>query len=348
MKKVPSLLLTIFVLALAVAWISCDSGSSLPTTSNQFAFIRTAGGGAGTAMSAMSPAQRHYFSEHQRELRQMNKLQQMGTGIKPMATEIAPGTDSVVLLNNDGTGEVVVSSQGGWFYSVHLAPDGKKGVFIAKDTTQAQHLQVYYVDLANKTDPTVTQLTNDAEDHYSAQISWDAKKVVFNADSTTWQLKIMSISGGTETLIPTAFEPSFPTFTPNGQIVLENDDTDTIVIMNQDGTGLKNITSESDTEAYDWTPSVSADGQTVLFERDSLTSPYEEYICTVPIGGGTVKKLTTSGYSGDPIYVNNKIVYVSYLDSPSSWKVFSMNLDGTNQKQLTNNNVDEYFDWWWW
>ncbi len=343
MRKFPSLLVSILTLALAIVWVSCDSGTSLPTVSNQFAFVRPAGGGTGTAMS---PAQRHYQAEHMRDLLQASKLQRSGTGLKPMAIVIAPGTDSVVLMSNDGTGENVISNQGGSFYSVHLGPDGKKGVATAVDSNG--WVQVYYVDLTNTADPTVKQLTTDSEDHYSAQISWDGSKVVFNVDSTSWQLKIMSTSGGTETLIPTSFEPSYPTFTPSGQIVLENDDSDTIVVMNADGSGVKELTGgTTDTVAggaYDWSPSVSPDGTTVVFERDADTG---DYICSVPIGGGTVKQLTTTGYNYDPMFVNNKIIYISGSEGLSSIEVFSMNLDGTNQKQLTTNTVDEYFDALW-
>lgn len=347
MKKLPSILLTLLTIALAVVWMSCDS-SSTPSISSQFAFIREAGGATRTALSA---AERHYASEHMREFVQARKLQRSGTGLKPMDVTIANGTDSIVLMNNDGTGENVIANQAGWFYSVHLAPDGKKGVVVAEDANGVG--QVYYVDLTNLNDPILTQLTNDNEWHWSAQISWDGRKVVFvtyPAGSDYDQITTVTYSGsswGPETVITTNFDAESPTFTPSGQLVLENDDDDTIVLMNADGTGLKEITKASDSETYDWTPSVSADGKTILFERDSMTSPYEYYICTVPVAGGTVTKLTTSGYSGDPMYAGTQIVYASYLENFSKLEIFSMNTDGSNQKQLTNNTVYEYFDYWW-
>jgi Tol biopolymer transport system component len=120
--------------------------------------------------------------------------------------------------------------------------------------------------------------------------------------------------------------------------VFENDDTDTISIMNADGTGLANITSEQDPEHGDWAPSVSPDGKTVVLSRNGD-------IYAVSISGGALTKLTTNGESWDPMFVKDKIVYISYVSGLSD-EVFSMNTDGTNQKQLTSNTVDEYFDWW--
>lgn len=322
------------MLAFAIVLANCGNDSHpLTTATNQFAFIRYEPILGGT----MSAAQRHVQMEHRQAFQKSTKPRQ-NSGLKPWVVEIPSGPYSVVLMNNDGTGERVIANQAGYFESVQQSYDGKKGVAVAEDS--GGYYQVFYVDLADLNNPIITQLTTDTEDHWGAQISQDGKKVVFTKwveSANTWQLVTMSTSGGTETVIPTSFEANYPTFAPNGKIVFENDDTDTISIMNADGSGLADITSEQDTEHGDWAPSVSPDGNTVVLSRNGD-------IYKVSVNGGTLTQLTTDGESWDPMYVNNKIVYISYPANGSSDDVFSMNVDGTNQKPLTTNSVYEFFE----
>ena len=45
--------------------------------------------------------------------------------------------------------------------------------------------------------------------------------------------------------------------------------------------------------------------------------------------------------------VKDKIIYLSWPTSASSDEIFSMNMDGGKQKQLTTNSVNEYFEGGW-
>ena len=332
MRKLLPLISAIFLVAFAIVLVNCGNDSHPFTATNQFAFIRPAPiGGA-----ARSTVQRQFHVERGPAI-SAHRFHR-AAGIKPLAIEIGSGTDSVVLMTNDGTGEQVVANQAGWFESVQLGYDGKRGVGVAEDLNG--YYQVYYVDLSDKNNPTATQLTSDSEDHWGAQISWDGKKVVFTKwveSASNYQVVVMPSTGGTETLVNTTFDANYPTFAPNGKIVLENDDTDTIVIMNADGTGVTDITSEQDTEHSDWGPAVSPDGKTVILSRMSD-------IYSVSINGGTPTPLTTDGESWDPMVVKDKIVYMSWPADASSDEIFSMNLDGSGKKQLTTNSVNEYFE----
>jgi Tol biopolymer transport system component len=335
-KKLFSFFLFLVVIAFAIALLNCGSDShTTPGITSQFAFVQPS---AGSGPTIMSPAERHLSAEHRQGFRNNSRLYS-GRGLKPWANTIEPGTDSIVLMNNDGTGQLIIANQAGRFEAVQLGYDGKRGVVSAEDSNG--YLQIVYVDLGDKNNPVVTELTTDAENHWGPQISWDGSKVVFTKwvdSANNYQAVIMSASGGTETVIPTDFEANYPTFTPDGKLVFENDDTDTISIMNTDGTGLATITSEQDTEHGDWAPSVSPDGKTVVLSRQSN-------IYSVAITGGTVTQLTKNGRSWDPMFVKDKIVYISYPTDGSSAEVLSMNVDGTNPKRLTTDTVDEYFEW---
>ncbi len=336
MRKLIPLLSAIFLVAFAIVLVNCGNDSHPISATSQFAFIRPAPAGG----AAISPVLRHFQMEHRQAVSGTHRLSR-GAGLKPMAVDVGPGTDSVVLMNNDGTGEQVIANQAGWFEAVQLGYDGKRGVASAEDLNG--YLQVYYVDLTDKNNPTARQLTSDNADHWGAQISWDGKMAVFTKyvqSAGTWQLVTVPTSGGTEKVIPTSFEANYPTFAPNGNIVFENDDTDTIVMIKADGSGLTTITSETDTEHSDWAPSVSPDGKTVVLSRMGD-------IYSVSISGGAVKQLTTNGESWDPMVVKDKIVYLSWPASASSDEIFSMNMDGGNQKQLTTNSLNEYFEGGW-
>lgn len=331
------------MLAFAIALVNCGNDSH-PLT-NQFAFVRWAPIG-GTHMSA---AQRHFQVEHRQAFQRNARLHQ-GSGLKPWATGIRDGTDSIVLMNNDGTGESVIIPQAGWFEAVQESSDGKRGVALAEDTNG--HYQVFYADLSDKNNPIGTQLTSDTEDRWSPQLSWDSKKVVFVkwVPSAGYDVAvIMATTGGTETVISTPFNVSTPSLTPDGKIVFEQEDNDTINIMNADGTANKALTGDTNHTYYDEFPSISSDGKTIVFARYPDAGTYKEDIWTISADGTNAKQLTTDGKSTDPMFVNNKIVFLSWRDDTTGneiKQVYSMNPDGTNPKRLTNTNVNEVFDDW--
>lgn len=327
--------------------VNCGDDSHPITAANQFALIREAPPGG----ASISAAQRHLPMTlrrlpmaDRRASQRAHKLHQ-GTGLKPLAVEIGAGTDSVVIMNNDGSGETIVYDQGGWFYSVHMGHDGKHGVAAAEDLNG--DIQVYYADLTDKNNPILTQLTSEPLDHYSAQLSWDNKKVVYTKFVTEAghdEVVTMSTSGGTETILSTTFDAHLPAFAPNGKIMLMNYDTETIYIMNADGTGISQLITPGATQ-YDACPSVSPDGKIITFERyDSATDTDD--VWKANIDGSNATKLTTNGQSWDPMFINNKIVYVSWDEVDND--IYSMDPNGQNQKPLTTNSVNEYFDYWWW
>lgn len=338
MRKV--LFVSFALMLLAILFVSCGNDSRpvvTPTVNaNTFTFIRElAGSGSGAAHRQLDPwtvrgQGRNMLKAHQ------------GNGVKPWDLNIDPGTDSVVLMQNDGTNERVIADQAGKFYSVQLAPTAKKGVFAA-ESSGYEH--VFVVGLTNLNNVVITQLTTDSENHGYPQLSKDGKQVVFMkyvdvGDGWVVQTAIMSTTGGAETVISTPTMWTYaPAFTPDGKIIFTNDYTGQIHMMNADGSGMTTITA-SEGVYWDYHPSVSPDGLVVTFTRSDWDS---ENVYTQHLDGTNLKQLTTDGMSWDSLYVNNKIIFCSYRDEASGNEMYSMNLDGTSQTRLTTNSVNEYF-----
>jgi Tol biopolymer transport system component len=324
-KALFATLLLLFV----AAWIGCgDSTHSMVPTSN-LAFVRASSGTAAMHLLVQKDGiHSHVFDA------------------KPFSTGIAPGNESVVMMKNDGTGETALSIQNtstGNFGAVQLSLDGEMGVGTAVD--ENGYLQIYVANMANPKNLKVVQLTTDAENHHVPQLSPDNKTVLFfkyDYTSGNYQAYTIKASGGAETLISTpSVDVVTPTYTPDGKkIVFEEEGNDTIDIMNADGSDIKVLTNGQGTY-YDELPSVSADGKTIAFSRWGNNEGGGEDIYKVSIDGTNLRQLTTTGNAWDPLFVNNKIAYVSAGD------IYSMNVDGTSQKNLTNtpSQYESFLGW---
>ena len=325
------------MLAFAFSLVNCGSDSHPLTTTNQFAFIREAVPVGATLAREVKGGPRLH----------QHRMVQRRAGLRPFAVDIDGGTDSIVLMNNDGTGEAVAVDQGGWFYSIQIGLNGKSVAFTADITGvdgTYQQVLVATGSGTNYSNYTVTQLTSDAEDHYQAQLSPDGAKVIFVKDTSGLnQAYVISATGGTETLvpIPDTMDVYSPTFTPDGQsIVFEDCVPDSINIVKLDGTGMT-VLNNADGSYEDDTPSVSPDGKLITFLQD-----YNVFV--MDINGQNVKQLTTDGMNDDPMFVNDKIVYLSFADEDglsNTSEIYSMNADGTNPKRLTTVTVDDRFQY---
>ena len=335
-KKAFSFFLPIIVTVFCLTLLNCGSDSTPPppaTFSNQFAFIREAGGTGLTHVGEAKGVPR---------LRQ-HRLTPRGLGRQPWANDIDSGTDSVILMNNDGTGETVVADQAGWFYSIQMAVDGKSGVFTSDVTVDGfTYEQIFLAQAMSQSTFTVTQLTADAEHHSVPQLSPDGSKIVFtkyDPEIEQEQAYVMSVSGGAETLIPTpsTMDVLNPTFTPDGTgIIFEDCTIDSINQVKLDGTGMV-VLNNADGTYLDDLPSASADGKYITFIQDGN-------VMRMDINGQNVTQLTTDGEDWDAMFVNNKIVFLSWRDQVTGAEIYSMNIDGSNQTRLTNNNLYEWFN----
>ena len=197
------------------------------------------------------------------------------------------------------------------FDNVQLSADGTKLVFTADDGATPSAIQVYVADSKLQT---ITQLTSDASTHVDASISADGTNVVYyNGDNG--KIYTIPATGGTATavLTPSLNDAWGPVFTPDGKKIIftgyNTSGTDLIYSMNLDGTGLTQLSKGT---IWDVLPSVSADGTKITFVREGTNG---EDIAVMGIAGETTAApatiLTTTGNNENPIFVGNKIAFIS-------------------------------------
>ncbi|HZQ69281.1 MAG TPA: hypothetical protein VFA68_12240 [Terriglobales bacterium] len=346
MKK----LLGAFSILLLLAFlIACggDSGTSkvtpppANTVTDAFAFVTYTPTPGTVALARHSEVK----GEHRNQ--QHSHFRAKG-GLKPWDADIDPGPTSVMLMKNDGSGTTMVADQAGWFESVQLSLNGKKGSFTAESTsTSGTYLQAYVADMTQAPNYTIVQLTSDAEYHYMAQVSPDNKQIVFTKYSPLIQEEqayLINVTGGQETAIPTpdTVDVVAPTFTADGKaIVFEDCNIDSINKINLDGTGMV-VLNNADGLYLDDLPSVSPDGSKIVFIQSNEQG---DNVYIMDITGQNLKQLTVDGTAWDPMFVKDKIVFLSWKDNPMG-EIYSMNYDGSSPTRLTNNSSYEWFMEW--
>ncbi len=139
---------------------------------------------------------------------------------------------------------------------------------------------------------------------------------------------------------------NYPSWSPDGSRLAYQRDFNgaAIYVVNADGTGARRL---SPTPGYDIQPSWSPDGTKIVFVRllappQPNTVPPSEMRIMNADGTGDRVILANAGLSIEPRWsVNSSIVFMSLLNGPT-YDVYTMNVDGTGLRRLTNgaNNGD--------
>jgi len=132
---------------------------------------------------------------------------------------------------------------------------------------------------------------------------------------------------------------NYPSWSPDGKRLAYQRDYNGSAIYIVDAGG-KNQHRLSPTPGFDATPSWSPDGKQIIYIRvGRLIVPgqvpkTEIHIMNVD-GSGDRVILPSSDFSVEPRWsVNNQVVFMSHMNGGQ--QIFTMNIDGTNIKQLTN------------
>ena len=141
---------------------------------------------------------------------------------------------------------------------------------------------------------------------HDADIHWETDKIVFTSNSSIW-------------------------------------------MMNEDGTEPIQIThppkqgqwGNANLPFGDYDPRLSPDGQKIVFSRlENDSSSHGNYnFFIINIDGSGETRLTNTGYSqglSSWSYLGNKIVFiVAAIDDLGKYDIYSMNSDGTNNRDIT-------------
>jgi Tol biopolymer transport system component len=149
----------------------------------------------------------------------------------------------------------------------------------------------------------------------------------------------------------------WPEYSPDGtQIAFTSGRGDDlyyqIYVMNADGTNVRRITTNQTGHNAEsaWSP----DGTQLVYRSSRNAGDWEIY--AINVDGTNERRLTYSaGADIDPAWSpdGTKIVFPSFRNSPSNIELYTMNADGSNQLNITNNltasgaNNDYYPAWSW-
>lgn len=254
------------------------------------------------------------------------------------------------------------------FTGAALSPDGTEIAYTALDANETS--QLYVAPVANFSQ--ATQLTTGTTNDYAYPVfSPDGKTIATTVaggttGSITLGIALVPTAGGQPTALnlgDAAGLAGTAVFTPDGTHLIFSASPTTalqqpayiaIYECNLDGSGVKQLSNPSDATDYDLLPSVSSDGNTVVFTRLTPSTsglPVSANIESIPITGETTsaaaKALTTdnlslggtfvgSAASSRILYVDIKVNTGSGATSFEGAALYEMNPDGSNPQQVVS------------
>ncbi|MCW8996867.1 MAG: DUF5050 domain-containing protein, partial [Psychromonas sp.] len=169
----------------------------------------------------------------------------------------------------------------------------------------------------------------------------------------TWSIHVFNIDGTGLTRLTTASNvmDSEPAWSPDGTQIsftrlTQNFAREELWLMNSDGSNQRYIGVQG--FAAKW----SSDGTRFIYSSKS-SGNYEIYTCNTD--GSNIQRLTNTALDKTfPVYSpdGTKIAYCAssgVYNTPannSTYEIYTMNSDGTNNVKLTNNNFMDYYPRW--
>jgi TolB protein len=203
-----------------------------------------------------------------------------------------------------------------YFFNPHWSSDGKRIVFEStKDGKSA--IYTIYADGSN-----LSKLTDNKTTDGQPRWSRDGKSIVFYSERDGHlQLYVMNADGTDQRKLTNGNDLDYlPDFSPKGDFVVFQSRKERagiahdIYIIRVDGTNRTRITDEKN--GYT-SPKWSPDGKKILFERAVVTKKYYRDLSREEMG-----------------------------QMKNSTEIFVMDKDGTNLKNLTNNEVEDSAPQW--
>jgi LysM repeat protein len=159
----------------------------------------------------------------------------------------------------------------------------------------------------------------------------------------------MNPSGGELVEISLFVEDSYPSWSPNGDIVAFSS------TAYGDGQSRLGIVHDIYGKQQDWirvgttevrgeNPFWMASGQIVYHGCDFLVDHAACGLFVVPSAGGSYRRLTTNNSDTAPAGSGSRVAFMSARDG--NWEVYSVNLDGSGLKRLTSNSANDGLPTW--
>ena len=159
----------------------------------------------------------------------------------------------------------------------------------------------------------------------------------------------MNTSGGELIEISRFVEDSYPSWSPNGDIVAFSS------LAYGDGQSRLGIVNDIYGKQQDWiragttevrgeNPFWMADGQIAYHGCDFLVDHAACGLFVVPSAGGSYRRLTTDNSDNSPAGYGSRVAFMSARDG--NWEVYAVNLDGSGLKRLTSNSANDGLPTW--
>ena len=263
----------------------------------------------------------------------------------------AANTD-VYVMNNDGSGQVRLTTSEASDSNPRWSPDGTK---IAFSSNRDVNFEIYVM---NSDGSAQTNLTNNVGQDFTPNWSWDGSKIVFASirdGASTTDVYVMNSDGsGLARLTDHPGSDGSPHWSPDGAKILfvsSRDGNNEIYIMNSDGTVQTNLTNSP---ASDLFPNWSPDGAKIAFasNREFCAPPcdprgdFEIHVMNRD-GTGVTRVTNVPGADVEPAWSPDgaKIMFASSRNG--DYEIYVMNADGSGQTNLSNNSPanDQNPDW---
>jgi TolB protein len=255
-------------------------------------------------------------------------------------------SNQICIMNADGSGYRRLTTDGNrQHYYPSLAPDGGSVVYAA-----FREQNVYEIYEMNLADGSVKQLTDRLGIVNSPEISPDGGRVVFMhwiAAADKYELWIMNRDGGNPRRLfdGVGWDPSW---SPDGNQVLfasSMNGSNQLFVVNADGTGVRQV---SDLPALrgrsDWSP-----------QNRILTysgGPWGRELFALNLDGSDQRQISpVGGNSQGPSFSPDGqwVAFTAYFDKFNDihgCEIYSMRVDGTELRRLTNNDYCDYQPRW--
>lgn len=178
----------------------------------------------------------------------------------------------------------------------------------------------------------INQLTDNAITEKSPEFSPDGSKIVYSAgNEDKYNIYIIDKNTKIEEKLTAGSNDADPAFSPDNKIIFGRENK--IMIMRDDGTFLKTLVELDGLYPRDLT---YIDENTIAFSSKSSSTDHDIYL--IDSDGNNLREISNNNYyDAMPKSINGKIIFNRINDDHS--QIMSMNIDGSNQKALTKDNV---------